>query len=97
MRDLRRRLLTLASGILLVWTAPVFAQNPVTISGRVTNDATAPLSFADVAIPSLGIGAVTRDDGRYAIFVPAARVSGQSVQVIVRRLGYKPQTVTVAL
>ncbi len=97
MRDLRRRLLTLASGLLLVWTAPVFAQNPVTISGRVTNDAAAPLSFADVSIPSLGIGAATRDDGRYAIFIPAARVSGQSVQMIVRRLGYKPQTVTVAL
>src|SRR6266699_4772147 len=97
MRDLRRRLLTLASGMLLVWTAPVFAQNPVTISGRVTNDAAAPLSFADVSIPSLGIGAVTRDDGRYAIFIPAARVTGQSVQVTVRRLGYKAQTVTVQL
>src|SRR5882762_2640643 len=97
MRDLRRRLLTLASGMLLVWTVPVFAQNSVTISGRVTNDAAAPLSFADVSIPSLGIGAVTRDDGRYAIFVPAARVSGQSVQMTVRRLGYKPQTVTVQL
>jgi len=54
MRDLRRRLLTLASGMLLVWTAPVFAQNPVTISGRVTNDAAAPLSFADVSIHRWG-------------------------------------------
>jgi len=89
--------LTLAGAVLPVWTAPVFAQNPVTISGRVTNDANAPLSFADVSIPSLGVGAVTRDDGRYAIFIPAARVSGQSVQMTVRRLGYKPQTVTVAL
>jgi TonB-linked SusC/RagA family outer membrane protein len=96
MRDLRRRLLTLAS-VLLVWTAPVFAQNPVTISGRVTNDAAAALSFADVSIASLGVGAVTRDDGKYAIFIPAARVTGQSVQIVVRRLGYKPQTVTVAL
>jgi TonB-linked SusC/RagA family outer membrane protein len=77
--------------------AGAYAQNPVTINGRITSDAGAPLPYAEVSIPSLGVGAVTRDDGRYAIFIPAARVTGQSVQMSVRRLGYKPQTVTIAL
>jgi TonB-linked SusC/RagA family outer membrane protein len=97
MRDFRRRLLALAGAMLFGWSGPVFAQNPVTINGRVTNDAGVALSYAEVAIPALGLGAVTRDDGRYAIFIPAARVSGQPVQVTARRLGFKPQTATVTL
>jgi len=83
--------------MLLLAPAYAFAQNPVTINGRVTSSAGGPLPFAEISIPTLGVGALTRDDGRYAIFIPAARVSGQSVQMTVRRLGYKPQTVTVQL
>jgi len=83
----------------LTFLAPTWAvaQNPVTINGRVQSEDGAPLAYADVSIPSLGVGAVTRDDGRYAIFIPGARVTGQSVQMTARRLGYKVQTVTVQL
>jgi len=73
------------------------AQNPVTINGRVQSEDGAPLAYAELSIPSLGVGAVTRDDGRYAIFIPGARVTGQSVQMTARRLGYKAQTVTLQL
>src|SRR2546423_5034593 len=97
MREVRRRLLALAGAILLIVPGSVSAQNPVTINGRVTDEAGTPLPYAEVSIASLGLGAVTRDDGRFAIFVPAARVSGQSVSLTIRRLGYKVQTATVAL
>src|SRR5205085_10443730 len=40
---------------------------------------------------------LTRDDGAYAIVVPGARVSGQTVTLLARRLGYKSQSAQVAL
>src|SRR3989442_3487809 len=97
MRDTCRRLLPLVGAIVMLAPAGALAQNPVTINGRVTSNRGGPLPFAEISIASLGVGALTRDDGRYAIFIPAARVSGQSVQMTVRRLGYKPQTVTLQL
>jgi len=78
MRDLRRRLLTLASGLLLVWTAPVFAQNPVTVSGRVTNDAAAPLVVRGHFDPSLGSVPSRATMAATPSFVPAARVDRPS-------------------
>src|SRR5919204_44613 len=60
MRDIRRRLLALAGAVVLVGTGTAFAQNPVTISGRVTNEAAAPLPYAEVSIPTLGLGAIRR-------------------------------------
>jgi len=97
MRDTCRRLLPLVGAIVMLAPAGALAQNPVTINGRVTSNRGGPLPLAEISIASLGVGALTRDDGRYAIFIPAARVSGQSVQMTVRRLGYKPQTVTLQL
>src|SRR2546426_11930673 len=97
MRDTCRRLLPLVGAIVMLAPAGALAQNPVTINGRVTSNRGGPLPFAEISTASLGVGALTRDDGRYAIFIPAARVSGQSVQMTVRRLGYKPQTVTLQL
>src|SRR5438128_1196993 len=97
MQVTRRRLIPLAGALLLLAPPWALAQNPVTINGRVTSSTGGPLSFAEISIASLGVGALTRDDGRYAIFIPAARVSGQSVEMTVRRLGYKPKTATVQL
>src|ERR1043166_8451148 len=68
------------------------AQEPVTITGTVTSDAGAPVAQAEVAIPTMGLGALSREDGRYAIVVPGARAAGQTVTLVARRLGYKAQT-----
>src|SRR5690242_17864571 len=73
------------------------AQEPVTITGTVSSDGGVPVAQAEVAIPAMGLGALSREDGRYAIVVPGARVAGQTVTVVARRLGYKAQTVQVAL
>ena len=54
---------------------PLHAQNnPITITGRVTNDAGAPLQLASVYIETLGLGAQTADDGRYQLVIPAVNV-----------------------
>jgi TonB-linked SusC/RagA family outer membrane protein len=77
--------------------AIVAAQEAATISGRVTSDAGVGLTAASVFIPSLNIGALTRDDGTYTFTVPAGRVSGQTVAMTARLIGYRQQTVQVTL
>ena len=77
--------------------SPVAAQEPVTLSGRVLAGGN-PIGYAEVIIPSLGLGASTREDGRYAVVIPSARATpGQTLTVTARRLGYKPTTLQVTL
>src|SRR5438874_6242529 len=73
------------------------AQEPVTITGKVTSDAGQPLAQVEVAIPTMGLGGLSKDDGSFVIVVPGARVSGQTVTIVARRLGYKSQTAQVTL
>src|SRR2546422_11662835 len=76
--------------LLVVARAP--AQEPVTITGKVTSDGGLPLGQVEIAIPVLGLGALSKDDGSYTIVVPGARESGQTVMLAARRLGYKSQS-----
>jgi len=89
----------LAGASILVGAVPAMAsaQQAATVSGRVTNEAAAPVPGASVSIPSLGVGSYTSNDGRYTFTVPANRVSGQSVSLVARRIGYTPVTASVAL
>jgi TonB-linked SusC/RagA family outer membrane protein len=97
MRNTICRLMLLAAGLGLV-PRGVAAQEPITLSGRVTSETGVPLGYAEVVVASLGLGAVTRDDGRYAIVIPGARASvGEVIQVTARRLGYKAVTAQVTL
>src|SRR5512141_441201 len=77
--------------------AAALAQAPATFSGTVTREDGSPLPGATVAIPSLGLGATTRPDGRYTVLVPANRAQGQTVTLSVRAIGYKPETRDVTL
>ena len=92
--SIRRSLITV--GVLVVLPLSAGAQQPATISGRVTSDGN-PVPSATVSIPELGLGAVTSDAGRYTITVPGARVQGQSVTVTARRVGYRPQSVRLTI
>src|SRR6266566_8212590 len=77
------------------WAA---AQEPVTLSGKVTTAGGVPVGDAEIVISAMGLGAVTRDYGRYSIVIPGARATpGQSVTLLVRRLGYKPVSAQVTL
>lgn len=75
---------------------PLAAQQPVTVSGRVTIEGGAPLAGASVNITQLGLGDYTDAEGRYRIQVPAARAQG-TYTVQVRRLGYKATSASLTL
>ena len=91
-----RRFFATAAAMTLV-PAWVAAQQPAVISGQVNGDNGRPLAGATGGIAQLGLGATTRDDGRYTILVPANRVSGQQVQLTARAINYKPTSVSVTL
>ena len=89
----------LAGAGLLIGMVPAMAsaQQAATVSGRVTNEAAAPVPGASVSIPALGVGSYTSNDGRYTFTVPANRVTGQNVSLVARRIGYTPVTASVTL
>jgi TonB-linked SusC/RagA family outer membrane protein len=93
----RGRLVPIILSALLALPPLLAAQEPVTITGKVTSDASQPLGQVEVAIPSMGLGGLTRDDGSFTVVVPGARVSGQTVTLVARRLGYKSQSAQVTL
>src|SRR5689334_25028534 len=86
-----------AAALWLSVTSRALAQEPVTITGKVAGDGGQALGQVEIAIPSMGLGGLTRDDGSFAIVVPGARVSGQTVTLVARRLGYKSQSAQVTL
>jgi TonB-linked SusC/RagA family outer membrane protein len=84
-------------GVLAFGLTPATAVAQAVISGRVTAADRGPLSDVAVTIPELGVGAVTRDDGRYTINIPGARVLGQVVTLATRRIGYRAQTARITI
>ena len=97
MESTPRRLVPIILSALFALPALLVAQQPVTITGKVTSDAGQALGQVEVAIPTMGLGGLTKDDGRYVLVVPGARVSGQTVTLVARRLGYKSQNAQVTL
>lgn len=68
-----------------------------TVTGRVTAEGGTPLPAVSVFIEGLNIGSTTDDNGRYSFQVPGARVSGQTVRITARRIGYTVRTVSLTL
>lgn len=81
----------------LLWTDVAVAQQPATVRGVVRSDQGGLITGASVAIPALGVGATTRNDGSYQFTIPAARVTGQSVRIVARFVGFSPDSATVQL
>ncbi len=74
------------------------AQEPATVTGRVTNPQGQPESGVLVRIESLHVGASTAADGRYHLVVPGARLGdGRAVTVTASRVGLSPVSRTVTL
>ena len=96
MRSLSHRVLVGAAVLVGMLPAAVAAQQPTTITGRVTSDATAPIAGVAVSIPELRVGGYTDQSGRYTITAPAT-ASGRTVTITARRLGYVPDSASVAL
>ena len=73
------------------------AQQPATLTGRVTSESGQPLSSAAIVIEQLGAGAVTRADGSYTVLIPGARVPSGPVTVTARLVGFKARSAQVDL
>jgi len=71
------------------------AQQPTTITGRVTAESGQPLSGATVFLEGTSVGSTTDENGRYSFQVPGARVSGQSARLTARRIGYTANSASV--
>jgi TonB-linked SusC/RagA family outer membrane protein len=84
-------------GLLAVFGSTALAQEGATITGRVTGEGGSPQAAVAVVLTELGIGTLTRDDGRYTLVVPAARVNRQPTTLTARRVGYKPRSVRITL
>ena len=93
------RIRSTLTALALVALVPVVgaAQQPATVSGRVTGEGGIGLSGATVSLPELGLGSVTRDDGRYSITLPGARATQQVVTITARRIGYKAKSARITL
>ena len=96
MLRLFKRITSATAALAMVATAAA-AQQSGTISGHVQTESGGALSSASVSITSLGLGAYTNDQGAYTITVPGSRMTGQTVTLTARRVGYAPKSVTVRL
>jgi TonB-linked SusC/RagA family outer membrane protein len=92
------RLGALLSALLLFVAVPatVFAQG-ATITGKITDDNAVPLVGANVTIDALNISIGSNTAGQFTINIAGARVSGQSVVMRVRAIGYTPQVRTLTI
>lgn len=89
------RFLAVAGAVLGL--SPAFAQaQGTTISGQVTGSAGEPINGASVSIPALRLGGFTDEAGRYT-FTVSASVTGTTVTLMARRLGYQPSSAQVAI
>src|SRR5512143_1853362 len=91
------RMLAAVTVLLGSFPAAVLAQQATTISGRVTSGGNAPLQSVSVAIPTMGVGALTDAQGRYSLTVPQARSAGKAVQLSARRIGFQAKSVTITV
>ena len=85
-----RNLRWLLAMLVAVALAPVslLAQEPVVVTGRVTNASGAPENAVSVRIDALSVGTSTVADGSYRLVVPASRVrAGQQVTITASRVG----------
>src|SRR5215831_8342432 len=94
----RGRVFRLATALTagLVATTALSAQS-VTFTGRVLTQAGLPLAGANVGIVELGVGSVAATDGKYTFTVDQSRISGRSLNVVARFIGYKPKRLPVSI
>ncbi len=88
---------SLAAVCLVFAPALAIAQEPTIVEGRITGEAGAPLPNAFVAIRELRLQAISSQEGRYTIRVPAAQADGRIVTLSARLLGYREAVARIRL
>jgi TonB-linked SusC/RagA family outer membrane protein len=79
-------------------SSPVAAQEPATVTGRVTNAQGAAENAVTVRINTLNVGTTTATDGTYRLVIPASRLrSGQQVTITASRQGLASSSRTITL
>lgn len=73
-----------------------FAQG-ATITGTVKSSMGHVLQAANVRIPTLNVSYGTAEDGTYRIVLAPDRVRGQTVTLVVRAVGHKPQSKEITI
>jgi TonB-linked SusC/RagA family outer membrane protein len=73
------------------------AQQGAVISGKVTNPQGQAIEGASVLITSLNVGSGTTTTGAYTFRVANSNVTGRSLSITARRIGYSPITKQVTL
>ena len=76
--------------------ARVASAQGAVITGKVTTAQGQGLEAANVTIPDMNISVGTNVAGIYTISIPAARITGGSVLMRVRAIGFVPQSRTVS-
>lgn len=95
LRPLKFRFCMLA---MLAVFVPVLAHaQGAQITGRVTGSEGQALAGANVYINDLSISVATDPSGNYSVLVPAAQLSGATVNLRVRAIGYTPDSKSVSL
>ncbi|MGH7572200.1 MAG: SusC/RagA family TonB-linked outer membrane protein [Gemmatimonadota bacterium] len=82
-------------GLFALAAGSAFAQS--TVTGRVTDEAGAPLAGAEVFIQRFQIGAVADTDGNYTLIIPESRLTGGRAEIGARLLGYRLSTHSINL
>ena len=91
------RLASLLAGLATtVLASTAFAQG-ATITGTVKSAQGQALQAANIRIADLNVSVGTGEDGVYRITLVADRVRGQTVNMVVRAIGFKPQTKQITI
>ena len=86
------RLASLLAGLATtVLASTAFAQGAV-ITGSVKSAQGQNLQAANIRIPDLNVSVGTGEDGTYRITLSAERIRGQTANMTVRAIGFRPQT-----
>lgn len=95
---IQRMFVLVGAALALGLTAGTASAQSAVFSGTVTSAGT-PLGGASVAIPELGVGAITSLDGKYSFTVDLAKGggAGRNVTLIARFIGYKPKRMPTKL
>ena len=91
------KIISLTVYILLLCPLAILGQKSPRIRGSVTDTHDSPLPGANVFISALNLGAATDANGKYEFTVPEDQSNGQTIDMTVRYVGYKPQTVSILL
>jgi TonB-dependent SusC/RagA subfamily outer membrane receptor len=85
------------AGILLVVPAVSARAQTAVITGKVTSESGQPVEAANLYINELAVSLGTNAAGTYTISIPAARVSGQRVNLRVRAIGQQSQSRSISI